>query len=123
VLLPNLLLLLLLLLLLCPQSCKLHLPDMQPEACVHAGYALARNGHLPSNGWRKAYIRAVTVSAWRRRGLLLLLLLLLLLVLLLLLLSRGIVGCTRLKWWQGVHILYTSHQHEVTQRWWLGVVH
>jgi hypothetical protein len=59
------LLLLLLLLLLFAQHSKQYVEAMSPEAVVHAGYALARNGHLPSNSWRKAYLRALQVRLKR----------------------------------------------------------
>jgi hypothetical protein len=36
---------------------------MEPEALVHAGYALARHGLQPSNSWRKAYLAALQVCA------------------------------------------------------------
>jgi hypothetical protein len=55
-------LLLLLLLLLFAQTSKQYVEVMEPEAVVYAGYALARNGHLPSNSWRKAYLRALQVT-------------------------------------------------------------
>lgn len=50
------------------QASKQHLAEMQPEALVHSGYALARNGHLPSNSYRKAYLKALQVGVWGGGG-------------------------------------------------------
>ncbi|WIA38862.1 hypothetical protein OEZ86_002138 [Tetradesmus obliquus] len=42
---------------------KQQLAAMQPEALIYSGYAFARHGYLPSNSWRKSYLRGLQGAA------------------------------------------------------------